>query len=332
MDFMLPFCQTLPCLAIGGASLKGAGMKVPPRPLRLGTRKSPLAMVQANMVRNALLSAHGWGDEQVEIVPFTASGDRILDRALADVGGKALWTKELDWALCEGEIDFAVHSMKDVETVRPPQIAIAAMLERADVRDRLIGADSITSLASGAVVGTSAPRRTAQLLRARPDLRIILFRGNVATRLSKLAAGDADATLLAAAGLERLGMHDTGHAIAISDMLPAPSQGAVGIEVLAENEAAKTWLGAINHADTYHCVSAERAFLAGLKAGCHTPVAAHAVQEGDKIWLRGEILAADGSEMQAGEARFNIADQVAPSALAHTLLTRASDQVQRLFA
>jgi hydroxymethylbilane synthase len=159
------------------------------------------------LVRDALLKAHGWDESRVEIVAMTASGDRILDRPLADVGGKALWTKELDRALFEGDIDFAVHSMKDVETIRPPELAIVAMLPRADVRDRLIGAASINALPQGARVGTSSPRRSAQLRRLRPDLNIVLFRGNVATRLAKLDAGEADATLLAAAGLDRQALH-----------------------------------------------------------------------------------------------------------------------------
>ena len=203
------------------------------RPLRLGTRGSPLALAQARMVANAIAAAHGPAAPPIEIVPIRTSGDRIQDRPLAEVGGKALWTKELDRALLDGEIDFAVHSMKDVETIRPPAIGLAAMLPRADVRDRLIGADSVAALPAGAVVGTSAPRRAAQLRRLRPDLRIVLFRGNVATRLAKLAAGEAQATLLAAAGLDRLGQGDVGATVPVETMLPAASQGAVGIEALA---------------------------------------------------------------------------------------------------
>src|SRR6185369_3654801 len=172
-------------------------------PFRIGSRSSPLALVQAHMVAEALRAAHGWAAEALTIVTVTTSGDRILDRPLADIGGKALWTKELDRALLNEEIDCAVHSMKDVETVRPDAIAIAAMLERAAVEDRLLGAPSIAALKAGAVVGTSSPRRSAQLRRLRPDITPILFRGNVATRIAKLEAGDADATLLAGAGLDR---------------------------------------------------------------------------------------------------------------------------------
>ena len=294
------------------------------RPLKLGTRASPLALAQAHLVRSALLLAHGWDETRVEIVPMTASGDRILDRPLAEVGGKALWTKELDRALMERSVDFAVHSMKDVETIRPAELAIVAMLPRADVRDRLIGAESIAALPHGARIGTSSPRRAAQLRRLRPDLEIVLFRGNVATRLAKLDAKEADATLLAAAGLDRLGMGDTGHAIAEAEMLPAPAQGAIGIECLADNAPVHALLAAINHTDTFACVMAERAFLAGLKADCHSPVAAQARMENGVLMLKAEILTEDGAEHQAGEGPD-------PAALAHALLAQASPRLRAVF-
>lgn len=294
------------------------------QPLKLGTRASPLALAQAHLVRNALLSAHGWDDSQVEIVAMTASGDRILDRPLAEVGGKALWTKELDRALFDGEIDFAVHSMKDVETVRPEALELMAMLPRADVRDRLIGADSVMSLSHGARVGTSAPRRTAQLLRLRPDLNIVLFRGNVATRLAKLAAGEADATLLAAAGLDRLGQSDVGAAIPEDEMLPAPAQGAVGIEAMKANDRVRALLAPINHEPTFTCVMAERAFLATLTADCHSPVAAQARLDGGVLRIRGEILSEDGRLHEAGES-----DD--PVALARALLDRAPPALRAIF-
>src|SRR3954469_10997869 len=174
------------------------------RPLRIGTRGSPLALIQAHMVADALRAAHGWGEDAIEIVPITTSGDIIQDRPLAEVGGKALWTKELDACLADGRTDLSVHSMKDVETLRPAIFAIAAMLERADTSDRLIGAESIEALPRGARVGTSSPRRAAQLLARRSDLRIEPIRGNVQTRLAKIEGGAFDATLLAAAGLARL--------------------------------------------------------------------------------------------------------------------------------
>ena len=173
--------------------------------LTLGTRRSPLAMAQAEETRARLCAAHGWPESAVELVPVVASGDKIQDRPLAEIGGKALWTRELDAWLFEERIDAAVHSLKDVETIRQPELVIAAVLPRADKRDVLIGAASIAALPQGAVVGTSAPRRAAQLLHARPDCRVVSFRGNVATRLAKLAAGEAQATFLAAAGLQRLG-------------------------------------------------------------------------------------------------------------------------------
>ncbi|HEX7782806.1 MAG TPA: hydroxymethylbilane synthase [Sphingobium sp.] len=301
-------------------------------PLRLGTRGSPLALVQANMVASALCAAHGWAADAIRIVPVKTSGDRIQDRALADIGGKALWTKELDRALIDGEIDFAVHSMKDVETVRPDAIAIVAMLPRADMRDRLIGADSVAALRQGAVVGTSSPRRAAQLLRLRPDLSITLFRGNVATRLAKLEAGEADATLLAAAGLDRLGQPDIGAAIPLDVMLPAPAQGAVGIETLAANDVMAKILSVISDADTFDCVMAERALLLALGGDCHSPIAALAQVAGDAIHLRAEILTGNGDDHVTGEARFARADTSGASALGASLLNRASTALRALFS
>ena len=297
-------------------------------PLRLGTRGSPLALTQAHMVRDALLAVHGWEKEAVEIVVVTTTGDVVQDRPLAEIGGKALWTKELDRALDGGMIDFAVHSMKDVETIRPAEIAIAAMLPRADVRDRLIGADSVDALGEGARVGTSSPRRAAQLRRLRPDLRIVMFRGNVDTRLAKLAAGEADATLLAAAGLDRLARPDIGSAIPLETMLPAPAQGAVGIECLAARDDLRALLAAIGDARTERCVMAERAFLLALGADCHSPVAALATIEGDRLRLRGEILSEDGSLHVVGTAE----DEWPGATLAADLLANAPAPLRALFA
>ena len=202
------------------------------------------------MARDALIMAHGFGQDAVTLVPIVAAGDKILDRALADVGGKALWTRELDRALADGAIDAAVHSMKDVETERPLALTIAAMLPRADVRDRLIGAATIAELPRGARIGTSSPRRTAQILSLRADVVPVLLRGNVGTRLAKVANGACDATLLAAAGLDRLGMANIGHAIEVETMLPAPQQGAIGIEIRSDDSRAAALLRAINHAPT----------------------------------------------------------------------------------
>lgn len=301
------------------------------RPFRIGTRGSPLALTQANLVADALRAAHGWAAADVELVIIRTTGDRVQDRALAEIGGKALWTKELDRALLAGGIDCAVHSMKDVETIRSEQITIAALLPRADVRDRLIGADAISALAEGAVVGTSSPRRRAQMLRLRPDLRIELLRGNVETRLAKLAAGDCDATLLAAAGLERLGRGEVGAAIPLDVMLPAPAQGAVGIEARIDDLATRHLLAAIDDPATHGCVTVERALLAGLGADCHSPVAALATSDGARVTLRAELLTEDGADHITGEASGGMGDPTVGHILAHDLLARAPTAVRRLF-
>lgn len=296
--------------------------------LKLGTRGSPLALVQANMVKHALAAAH---DIACEIHVIRTTGDSVQDRALAEIGGKALWTKELDRALLGGEIDLAVHSMKDVETIRPDSIAIAAMLERADVRDRLVGADSIAAIRENGVVGTSSPRRRAQVLRARPDLSVVLFRGNVDTRLAKLAAGEADATLLAAAGLERLGREDVGVALAVEEMLPAPAQGAVGIECRADDAMTAALLAAIDHRATSRAVRAERAFLAALDATCHSPIAALATIADDMVTLRAELLSEDGGEYVAGDASGADGEALARD-LARALFERATPAIRAGFA
>ncbi|TMJ20373.1 MAG: hydroxymethylbilane synthase [Alphaproteobacteria bacterium] len=280
-------------------------------PLRIGTRGSPLALVQARLVADAL-AAQGFDSE---IVPITTSGDIIQDRPLAEVGGKALWTKELDACLADGRTDLSVHSMKDVETLRPAIFAIAAMLERADTSDRLIGAESIEALPRGALVGTSSPRRAAQLLARRSDLRVAPIRGNVQTRLAKIERGEFDATLLAAAGLARLGL-DLGAPL---DLLPAPAQGAIGIEILAERGDLRDLLAAIDHRPTHEAVTAERAFLAALGGDCHSAVAALA----SDVLVRAELLSADGREVSAGEGE--------PEALARRLLAEASPALRAMF-
>ena len=263
------------------------------RPLRIGTRGSPLALAQAHLVAAALRARHGWPEAAIEIVPITTSGDRIQDRPLAEVGGKALWTKELDRCLLDGRTDLSVHSMKDVETIRPAELAIAAMLPRADVRDRLVGAERIDALAQGARVGTSSPRRRAQLLARRPDLAIVTMRGNVQTRLAKLARGEADATLLAAAGLDRLGLGEVGTAI--------------------DDAATSRWVGV------------ERAFLAALGGDCRSAVAAQADGRDGAVRLRAELLSPDGSEVQSGE-------DCDPAELARRLLGQASPALRAMFA
>lgn len=301
------------------------------RPLRIGTRQSPLAMVQAELVANAILSVHGWRKDQVELVPMVATGDKIQDRALADVGGKALWTKELDRALLDGDIDCAVHSMKDVETLRQDRMLIAAMLERADTHDRLIGAENIEALPQGAIVGTASPRRKAQLLHLRPDLDIRLIRGNVQTRLRKIEDGEYTATLLAAAGLDRLDMGDMGSEISDKLMLPAPAQGAVGIECLDDAYDVRRLLQAVSSEQTQIAVTAERSFLAELSADCHSPVAALAVVDGREIHLRAQLLLPDGSETIVDDSRFATGDVEGPSRLAQRMLGQASDDLKAIF-
>ncbi len=303
------------------------------RPLRIGTRRSPLALAQANMAADAIRAAHGLAVDAVVLVPMLASGDKVQDRPLAEIGGKALWTKELERALLDGEIDIAVHSMKDVETVRADIFTIDAMLPRADVRDRLIGVPSIEALPQGARVGTSSPRRAAQLLNLRPDIFIGSIRGNVATRMAQVEAGEFDATLLAAAGLDRLDMADVGTAVAIDRLLPAASQGAIGIDRLAARTDLAPLLAMVNHVATYRAVMAERALLEALGGTCHSPVAALAVIEEDgSIRLAAQILSEDGQETHSGSIAFAPVDGDAPARLAAQLLDAASPAIRTLFA
>ncbi|MDQ0395973.1 hydroxymethylbilane synthase [Labrys monachus] len=267
--------------------------------LRLGTRGSPLALVQARETRALLARAHGIAPERLEIRVIRTSGDMIQDRALSEAGGKGLFTKEIERALIDGEIDLAVHSAKDMPTLLPDGLVLSAFLEREDVRDALIapGVASIEALPHGAVVGTAALRRQAMLKRLRPDLETMLFRGNVETRLRKIAEGQADATLLAVAGLKRLGMLDHASAILSEEsFLPALGQGAICIETRADDAATNRLVGAIDHADTHLALRMERAFLAVLDGSCRTPIAGHARIEGGTVRFRGLILKPDGSE------------------------------------
>jgi hydroxymethylbilane synthase len=280
--------------------------------LRLGTRGSKLALTQAGLVRDALAAAIPAlaAPDAIEIVAIRTTGDAIQDRPLAEAGGKGLFVKEIEEALLAGRIDAAVHSMKDMPTAQPPGLAIAAFLPREDARDVLIAGDvhRIADLKRGAIVGTSALRRKAQLLHRRPDLQIVNFRGNVDTRLAKLKAGAADATLLALAGLKRLGLV-TGTPVPEEEILPAVGQGAVCIECRSDNHKLHEWLAAIDHVPTATCISAEHAMLAVLDGSCRTPIAGHAVLEaGDAIYLRGLIVKPDGSELIATERRGPAAD------------------------
>ncbi|MDT0576187.1 hydroxymethylbilane synthase [Croceicoccus sp. F390] len=303
----------------------------PQFPLRLGTRRSPLAIAQAEEAKARLTAAHGWDSDAIELVPVLASGDRIQDRPLAEIGGKALWTKELDAALLDQRIDFAVHSMKDVETRRPEQITIAALLPRADVRDVLIGAASIRQIPVGARVGTSAPRRAAQMLSLRPDLVVVGFRGNVATRLAKLQVGEADVTLLAAAGLQRLGQTGIGHVLDPPDWLPAPAQGAIGIECRADDDRTRTMLAAIDDAPTRAQIRAERALLLALGGTCHSPVAAWTRQENGGLVMDVALFSPDGAIRRGGSARFATHDAAAAAELGRRLLTEAPRAISAFF-
>ena len=280
--------------------------------LRLGTRGSKLALAQTGLVRDALaaalpaLAAPG----AIEIAAIRTTGDAIQDRPLAEAGGKGLFVKEIEEALLAGRIDAAVHSMKDMPTVQPAGLAIAAFLPREDVRDVLIAnaAQRIADLKRGAIVGTSALRRKAQLLHLRPDLEIVNFRGNVDTRLAKLKAGQADATVLALAGLKRLGLV-TGTPVPEEEILPAVGQGAVCIECRADDARIRGWLAAIDHTPTATCVAAEHAMLALLDGSCRTPIAGHAVLEASgALRLRGLIAKPDGSELIAAERRGSSSD------------------------
>ncbi|MEO7248159.1 MAG: hydroxymethylbilane synthase, partial [Novosphingobium sp.] len=292
---------------------------------------SPLALAQAEEARARLCGAQGWPLEAVEIVPVTASGDKVLDRPLAEIGGKALWTKELDAWLLAGEIDFAVHSAKDVETVRPAGIVIAAVLPREDVRDVLIGAASLADLPVGARVGTSAPRRAAQVHHFRPDCKILTFRGNVATRLAKLAAGEADATLLAAAGLHRLGRFDIGIPLPVESWLPAPGQGAIAIECRANDAAICAQLAAIDHIPSRNSLIAERALLAALGGNCHSAIGVVTETQGDALIMHAALFSTDGRERVDGEARFAAGSADGPAILAADLLSRATPAIRALF-
>ena len=297
----------------------------------LGTRGSPLALAQAHKVASALEVANRWTADFVQIQVVETTGDRVQDRPLADIGGKQLWTKELDRALMEGGVDFCVHSLKDVEAIRPREINIAAVRPRGDVQDRLIGAESIESLPDGAVVGTSSPRRKAQLLSLRPDLKIVPLRGNVQTRLAKLEAGEVQATLLAGAGLRRLGMGNVGTPIPLEVMLPAPTQAVIAIECRADDALTAAMLTIVDDQSTHAIIRAERAFTAALGGSCHSPVAALAELVDGKIRMRAQILSEDGREQLKDEAVFDCGDQESPKQLALSMLEKSPDSIRSLF-
>lgn len=280
--------------------------------LRIGTRGSPMAMVQSGLVRDRLVAAHP--GIAVELVPIRTTGDRVQTRLLAEIGGKGLFTKEIEEALLRRDIDIAVHSLKDMETVVPPGLAIGCVLPRDDPRDALVspGGIGLAALPQGARIGTASLRRRAQLLRRRRDLRIAPIRGNVNTRLNKLAAGEAEALVLALSGLERLDMAGLASEILPVDvMLPAVGQGALAIECRDDEEAVRALLLPLHDPATAACVTAERAMLAALDGSCRTPIAGLANLAGDRLSLDGLLLAPDGQTERRGRIEGAIDDAAA---------------------
>ena len=286
----------------------------PASPFRIGTRGSPLALAQAYETRDRLGAAFGLPQEAFEIVVIKVTGDAVQDRPLKEIGGKGLFTREIEDALLDGSIDIAVHSMKDMPVEQPEGLILDTYLPREDVRDAFVslGGGALGDLAQGAVVGTSSLRRKAQLLARRPDLQIVEFRGNVQTRLRKLSEGVAEATFLAMAGLNRLGMADVPRQpIEPEDILPAVAQGAIGIERRLADSRAAGMLEAIHHRPTGQRLAAERAFLAALDGSCQTPIAGLAELNGGNLRLRGEILRVDGSEVISDDQTAPIEDGAA---------------------
>ncbi len=272
------------------------------------------------------MAAHDLPIQAFEIAVIKVTGDQILDKALKDIGGKGLFTREIEEALLDGGIDVAVHSMKDMPTLQPEGLLLDCYLPREDVRDGFVSTTAVglMDLSEGAVVGSSSLRRRAQLAHRRPDLQLVEFRGNVQTRMKKLGDGVAAATFLAMAGLNRLGMSAVARPIEVTEMLPAVAQGAIGVERRAADPRAQAMLAAIHHLPTGLQLAAERAFLARLDGSCETPIAGLAVLEGDTLWLRGQILRPDGSRVISGELRGPVTDAAdIGRALADDLLGRA---------
>lgn len=282
--------------------------------LRIGTRGSPLALAQARETRRLLAAAHGCDEASFELVVITTSGDRIQDRPLSEAGGKGLFTKEIDAAMLRGEIDIAVHSSKDLPTRLPDGIGLPGFLPREDVRDALISsrAKRIEDLPQGGSLGTASLRRQAQVKRLRPDLEVGLLRGNVETRLGKAERGEIDATLLAYAGLKRLGLaHRATALLDIDQFLPAVGQGAIGLTARPDDEATARLLAPILHAATGCALTAERAFLAVLDGSCRTPIAGHARFVGEALRFKGLVLRSDGSEIFEVEAEGSASEAAA---------------------
>lgn len=285
------------------------------RKLRIGTRGSKLALAQTDLVRSKLINSYDSPTfEEIEIVVVRTTGDRITDRTLADIGGKGLFVKELEEALLNGYVDLAVHSMKDMETKVSKDLIVPSILVREDPRDVLISAiaDEIFQLPQKAVVGTSSQRRGAQLRLLRPDLEIIMLRGNIDTRLGKLERGEVEAIFLARAGLVRLGLTERVTAtIDPSYMLPAAGQGAIGVQCRAEDEYACDLIKPLNDSATYVCISCERAVLAALDGTCHTPIAAYACINNGALELTARVLRPDGTEMHEATRNGLLQDAIA---------------------
>ena len=287
---------------------------MPSTVLRIGTRGSPLALAQARLLRQRLSAAHGLDDERVLLEVIRTTGDMIRDRPLTDAGGKGLFTKEIEEALARGAIDLAVHSAKDMPTELPAGLVIAAVLPREDPRDVFISrkAKSLPELPRGAVVGTASQRRQALVKHLRSDLSVVTFRGNVETRLRKLEDGAVDATLLALAGLKRLGLDKQATALLpVDEFLPAVGQGIIAIEARADDARTRALLAAIDHADTATALAVERAFLAALDGSCRTPIAGHARVDAGQINFRGLIARPNGTEVLQCERRGSVADALA---------------------
>lgn len=304
-------------------------LPTPASPLNIGTRGSPLALAQAYETRRRLGAAFDLPDEAFNIVVIKTTGDMIQDRPLKEVGGKGLFTKEIEEDMLSGKIDIAVHSMKDMPVAQPDGLLLDTYLPREDVRDAFVSPNikRLADLSHGATVGTSSLRRRAQLLHIRPDLNIVEFRGNVQTRLKKLADGVAEATFLAMAGLNRLGnAHVAQSAVEVDEMLPAVAQGAIGIERRGDDTRMAEMLEAIHDVETGQRLAAERAFLDALDGSCQTPIGGLAVLDGGNIFLRGEILRTDGSECLTEQDTAPIEDAAdLGRSVADRLRTRAPD-------
>ena len=304
---------------------------------RIASRGSPLALAQAKLARAGLARTHGWDIAELDricpILPFRTTGDRVQDRPLAELGGKGLFAKEIEDALLQDEADIAVHSIKDLPAVQPHGLVLASVLEREDPRDIFLGHDGrkFSELENGARLGTSSVRRTAQALRARPDLKIVPLRGNVQTRLEKLHAGEADGIFLARAGLARLNLlPDTCEELPFENWLPALCQGAIGLEIRSDDKEAHALVAKIDHPSSHLAVTSERGFLAGLDGSCRTPIAGLASIQNTTLHFRGEVLSLDGKSFWSTSHELALHDTLDEKTLqrAHALGTHAAKDIR----